>query len=234
MSVALGYSITLAYILIVIFIASILGKYIFYSREAMRKLVHLFLSFVWFILARFFIGTIHFVLIPFLFVCINFLIFCIHTGIHGHMEGECRCRCFSILENLERPGKEQTPGTVYYALSITVMAGTSLYDKSYLLPYGIGVFAMAFGDGMAGVTGRRATGIFAKKIYRDKTIGGFLACVLFTVLGEIVVLAYARIHVSVFKLLLIGLAAAILELPGKGLDNLTVPLGVMYMSRWTL
>lgn len=228
-NIVLGYSLVFGYIIILLFVAAALGKWLFRNQEATRKLVHFFLAFVWLILYHFFVGTIHFVMIPLIFVVVNSLTFQLVRN-----ENQDFLRWLFALKQIERTGELQTPGTVYYALSITIMASMTLWNRAYLIPYGMGVFCMAFGDCMAGVVGKRVKGKLAQKIYGNKTIGGFLSCVIFASIGETIVLAVTGSFNSIDRILFIGIIAGILELPKKGLDNLTVPLGVMMASRWVL
>ena len=94
-------------------------------------------------------------------------------------------------------------------------------------PCGIGLFCMAFGDGMAGAVGKRLRGIWKKPLAGDKTLGGSLACVIFAAVGSMILLLATGQPIHLGKLALLGIICGVLELPGKGLDNLTVPFGCM-------
>ena len=69
------------------------------------------------------------------------------------------------------------PGTVYYALSMSVMAIASLVDSRFMIPFGVAVFVTSFGDGFAGLVGQHMTK-YNPRIYKQKTLAG--ACANFT------------------------------------------------------
>ncbi|MGN0986313.1 MAG: hypothetical protein ACI4OO_00560, partial [Otoolea sp.] len=99
---------------------------------------------------------------------------------------------------------------------------------------GIGLFCMAFGDGLAGVIGERTRGWWAGQWVRGKSIGGSLTCVVGSIAGCSLLSLLMGYHLSGTVLLLVGIGCAVLELPGKGLDNLTVPFGSMLLAQLLL
>jgi phytol kinase len=219
----LGYVIVFGYIFSVLLIAWGTGKCGILGKEGCRKLIHISLGGVWIILYHFLSGTIHLVLIPITFVLINF-----YTYIMSDKPGN---RLTPLLSGMEREGAGRSPGTVYYALSVTILAVLSRNSYTWFLCCGIGLFCMTMGDGMAGVIGKRASGIFSRRLVGEKTIGGSMGCMIFGSMGCALILLWLGASFPVWKIILIGICCGILELPGQGLDNITVPVGCTLVAR---
>ena len=121
---------------------------------------------------------------------------------------------------------ENSPGTVYYGISMSVMAAAAMLDIKMMLPFGIAVFATSFGDGLAGFFGQMIKKL-NPRIYKNKSLIGLAVNFLATT-G--VVLAFMKIYaydLTVWQAIAIGLFAAGVELIcERGLDNIFVPLGV--------
>ena len=215
----LGYIFTYAYIMLVLFAAVVAEKFHLLGQEGRRKLVHISLVFTWLIMIRYFVGTIHLIIIPATFVILN-----LFSYLNAKKETGSS---IPILSSMERTGTEETPGTVYYALSIMVAGGLTLLNENWMIPCGLGLFCMAFGDGMAGVVGKNTSGVWAKHITKEKSIGGSIACFVFSVAGCALLLVCLGQEVSLIKVVILGLVCTVLELPGQGMDNITVPLGCM-------
>lgn len=222
----LGYLLTYGYILLVLLTSAAGGKLGFLGTEGRRKWIHVGLAFTWIILIRFFTDTIHMVIVPASFVVLNLLAFLL--SVKGAASS------IPFLSGMERKGEEETPGTVYYAASVMVMGILTLLVENMILPCGIGIFCMAYGDGFAGIFGKHAKGIFAKRIVGGKSLGGSLACMICSILGCLLLLLLTGDTVAFWKLAVIGFGCAVLELPGHGLDNLTVPFGTMVFARCLL
>ena len=107
------------------------------SAEATRKLVHIALGLWWLIAWAFFTSAAWAAVLPAAFVAVNAFAW--------------RRQKMAFME---RTGAEETPGTVYYAASLTLLA---LFSFGIGLPFvgALGVFCMAFGDGFAAVAGKR-------------------------------------------------------------------------------
>lgn len=222
----LGYLFTYGYVLMILLIAAIAEKFKLLGQEGRRKLVHVLLIFAWIIMVRYFKTSIHMVIVPASFVLLNTISYWKAKKNDGSK--------VPILSSMERIGDEETPGTVYYALSIMIMGIIVLLNKQMVVPCGIGLFCMAFGDGMAGVIGKKVKGIFAKQIVRGKSLGGSIACVVFSVIGCELLFLCAGYDFHFWKLIVVGISCAILELPDYGLDNITVPFGCMLIAHFLL
>lgn len=218
----LGYLFSIGYVLTILLIAAAAEKYDLLKQEGRRKFVHIMLAFTWAIMARFFAGTIHLVIIPAVFVLLNSL---------SYISAKKGSSSIPVLSSMERAGEEETPGTVYYACSMMLMGIILYFWTDMMIPCGIGLFCMAFGDGMAGVMGKRSCGILKKQILSGKSLGGSLACILFSAIGSSIWLLLMRREVACIPVLLIGVICAVMELPGHGLDNLSIPLGCMLAAK---
>lgn len=206
------------------------------SPEGTRKLVHIALGGWWLIAAYFFTSPWWAVVLPALFIVVNAYAY--------------RSR---KLEFMARDLGEDTPGTVYYAVSLALLA---LFSFGIGLPYvgALGVLCMSFGDGLAAVIGKRfgrqtlsvAAGqkslvgsvtMFAISLVTCAALlaapapfGAGLADVSRDAGGFVLLGILADVGPVAGTLLTASVLAAVatmLELfSGDGLDNLTVPLGV--------
>ena len=74
----------------------------------------------------------------------------------------------------------------------------------------------------------------SKKIYKGKTWAGSFTVFVVSLIVVIVFNKIFGLNFQIIKILLIGLFSVVLELIGnKGLDNLTLPIGVALFS-WIL
>lgn len=237
-----GVVVSGAYVVAVLVVANVAARR-GASEEATRKLVHIALGGWWVIASFFFTSTLWAAALPVLFIGVNAYAY--------------RKRSLSFMA---RDEEHDTPGTVYYACSLAVLA---LFSFAIDAPYigALGVFCMAFGDGFAAVFGARYGRHVVRVAGGNKTVVGcavmfavsFVVCALvlaapaplgagglgapfaessvasgkemmptlalFTALSPI-----AAVVVATFVL---ALAATVLEMfSDRGLDNLTVPLGV--------
>ena len=223
----IGLGVSLAYVLAVLGASSLAARR-GASSEATRKFVHIALGGWWLIAARFFDSPLWAAALPAAFILVNAFAY--------------RRQKLSFMG---RDGGEDTPGTVYYAVSLTALA---LFSFGIGTPYvgALGFFCMAFGDGFAAVLGKR----FGRRV--------LVGCCGKTLVGSATMLAvsFASCAVVLMAPLPFG-AGGILGAPGgafaplgslaaslragavgaavaaaieafsvEGLDNLFVPLGV--------
>jgi phytol kinase len=138
----------------------------------------------------------------------------------------------------EASGDGHKLGLVYYAISWSILA---FFLFNNLLAASIGIVAMAYGDGMGGVLGKR----FGKhRIHKKKTLEGTLAVLFFSFLATIVVIAFYGMLTAdglypgkyiaapmAFAIALgVGVYVALAELltPGE-YDNLVIPLTTAFV-----
>ena len=223
----IGLGVSLAYVLAVLGASSLAARR-GASSEATRKLAHIALGGWWLIAARFFDSPLWAAALPAAFILVNAFAY--------------RRQKLSFMG---RDGGEDTPGTVYYAVSLTALA---LFSFGIGTPYvgALGFFCMAFGDGFAAVLGKR----FGRRVLVGccgKTLVGSATMLAVSFASCAVVLmapppfgaggilgapggAFAPLGSLAASLLaaalLAAVAAAIEAFSVEGLDNLFVPLGV--------
>ena len=137
MSNIVGIACSVLWVLLILGISMYLEKKGLLSDEGSRKFVHIGVSNFWFIAMYFFTSSFWASLIPILFIVVNFLSY-----------------RFSLISSMERKDKEINDlGTVYYPISLTVLALFSFSSLS--LPYvgALGILTMGYGDGFAAIIG---------------------------------------------------------------------------------
>lgn len=183
------------------------------DKKITRKVVHILVGAEWLILYHFFGGGIHFLVVCLLFLA---LLFAAHR--------------LKLMPMISSDG-ENSPGTVYYALAMSIMALITLLLPDMILPFGIGVFCTSLGDGFAGMMGQIMNTPKNPKIYGNKTIYGTLFNFLLCFITAGVFNRYFALGMQVWHILAIALIATELELfTGRGLDNVTVTLGASILS----
>ena len=180
--------------------------------EVSRKIIHISICFTWIIIYEFFAGSWQSLVMPVSFIIINALSLKYH-----------------FFKGMEREGEKSTPGTVYYAIAITLLFGCSLIWEETLIPGGIATFCLSFGDGFAALAGQ-FLGKKSPKITKTKSLVGSLACVIFSVIGVYILSIFVPIGLAFHEVLIIGAATAVFELVGWGLDNFTISIGVMLLA----
>jgi len=206
--VSLGYLLSIVYGCLCLLSAFLFSK-IGVRKQITRKLVHIFIGFEWVILYIFHGATIHF-----LVVCLGFLALLLF----GYKS--------RILNMISSDG-DNAPGTVYYAVSMSVMALISIFEPRFLLSFGVAVFVTSLGDGFAGLAGQLINK-HNKVIYKGKTLLGVVVNFAFSGLSSAVfLLIFDEMGMTPLYCILVGLLSCGVELISeRGLDNLTLPLSV--------
>ena len=208
----MGIIVSFLFIFGVIGLATFLEKQGIISGEASRKFIHVGVAHWWFIAMLFFTSPLTAAIIPAAFVVINFLSY-----------------RYNFFKSMERDGGLKDLGTVYYALSLLILA---LWSFGIGRPEigGLGILAMGYADGFAAVFGEK----YGRKTYsvwgNKKSYIGSLTAFIFS-LGVIMFFDLAfGMSLSMSKGIILALLAAILEaISPLGTDNLTVPLGVSFL-----
>lgn len=201
-----GYIYTYLYIFIVLGIASLLYKK--GNGTYTRKIIHIGVSFFYIFFYKYFGTSIHIVIVPFTFIVLNYISY-----------------KKNILKSME---EESSPGTVYYALSSFIMALVTYFYPDFYPYFGIGLFVMSLGDGLAPIVGKN---IKSREIYNGKTLAGSLTVIIVSLIVVIVFNKLFNLNYEIWKIIVIGLVSFGLELIGKkGLDNISLPLGVALVS----
>ncbi|MBN2090968.1 hypothetical protein JW964_15250 [candidate division KSB1 bacterium] len=213
MSQTTGFILSYVFVFSVIIIATVLQKLLRLSPDFSRKIIHIGVG-NWVFVALYCFSDWYIAIIPPLsFILINYLSY-----------------RYSIFKAMELD--EKNPGTIYYAISLTILTGIVFFTRN-ILPY-IGIVAMTWGDGMAAVIGQKYP---LKTIRNGKSLGGLLAFILFTILASGFYL-YLFSTYSLYKngvlVLLFSFAGAFIEiLTPRKFDNLSVPL-ILGLLGWLI
>jgi len=210
MSIFLGYIIVFGWVFVTLGIAQLAKKSFGAGEETSRKIVHISVAFTWFPMYFLFGTSWHHPVPTAAFCVVNYI--------------SCRKNLFSMMERSES-GK-QSYGTVFYALSMTLMAVCACIDSRLMTPYGIAALCMALGDGFAPIFGAIKKGnrsFFGGK----RSIYGCMS--VFLICGIVVsfMSAFFGLGLVWWQILIVAWGATAFEIVGvKGTDNLTLPLGV--------
>lgn len=200
-----GVVVSFVFVFLILFASRYMSRF---GIEASRKFVHIVLANWWIIAMVFFDSALFAAIVPFVFIILNFLSY-----------------RYGIFKTVERGGGKEDLGTVYYAISLFILALVSFQRADLAYLGAVGIFAMGYGDGFAAVVGR-ATNVVPFQIFRSqKSLGGSLAMFVATFLSVFVLLVVVGVPSALLAALLVGLVAMSIELLTPfGLDNLTVPL----------
>ena len=214
MNILLGYVLTFGWIGVVFAVSLLVKNKLHTSDEVSRKIVHICVSFSWVFMYLCFGITWHLLVPPAIFIVVNYISY-----------------KSDILPMMERDEKDASSlGTVYYAVSLFIMATLSLIDERFILPYGVGIFCMAFADGLAPYFGSIKKGNF--EIIRGKrSFYGCLSvfCVSFLVTAAMILIF--SVPIGWGEAALVACGAMIFEMIGlKGFDNITLPIGTALLT----
>ncbi len=211
--IALGYLLTFGWVFLMLGLTLALKKKTGADDEVSRKIVHVSVAFAYIPMYLFLRGTWHFIVPTAVFIVLNAVSY--------------RKNLFAAMERTDESKKSL--GTVYYAVSMTVMGALCVLVPRCLPCYAMGVFCMALGDGFAPVFGAIRRG--NRRLLGERTLYGTISVFVICLIVAIVISAIFRMGLPAWAIGLIALAAAALELIGsRGLDNLTLPLGVFLLS----
>ena len=203
-----GYILIFGYILLLIFgLGSLVQK--FTNGETSRKFIHIMLFMVWILIDHFLRGTIHQIIIPTVFIFLNVLSY-----------------RFQICKTIERTDGNHF-GTIYFALAITAILTIAYFRPDFYLPSGIAVMCLTFGDGFAALIGYNFK---SRKIYKNKSLYGFLAAFAATVVSLFVFRSFYATELNPAHILLLGCVTAIFELVDWGLDNFSIVFATFFLS----
>lgn len=213
MRIALGYILTFGWVFLVLGLTAVLKKKRNLGDEASRKIVHVAVAFAWIPMALCFGTGWHAVIPPAVFIVLNAVSY--RRGTFGAME--------------RTDADRRSLGTVYYAVSMTVMAAWTAFLPECLPAYGTGLFCMALGDGLAPLAGAIRKG--NRSLFGGRTLYGSVTVLLVSLAVTAVMAAIFALPLAFWQILVISAAAVVLELIGvRGYDNLTLPLGVFLLT----
>ena len=200
----IGLIVASIYILVIFLTSKLFKKK---GKEVTRKYIHIMLSNIWFISMAFFDNFIIAAILPMLFVIINSLSY-----------------KFNLIKIMEREDKKEGIGTVYYAISLTVLSLVTFYINKPILALP-GILIMGYGDGLAAVIGQKVKSKSFNILGSTKSIAGSATMLIVSLIISILIFSFIGIEYLILKAFLIAIIATILEaISVKGLDNITVPL----------
>ena len=184
------------------------------GKEASRKFIHIMLCNWWFVAMYFFDHVIWAAFVPFTFVVINYLSY--KKDIIGVME----------RKKEEKDGL----GTVYYALSLLILAIMSFGIQQNPAVGLVPVLVLGYGDGLAAIIGKTVTSYSYQIGSGKKTVAGSLTMLVVTFCITAIFLVYMNVSFWHINALLLAIVATIVEAVSvKGTDNITVPIVVYGM-----
>ncbi len=208
----LGIIISYLYIGIIIAGAKLFEKR---GEEASRKFIHIMLGNWWFIAMYFFTNVWFAIFVPITFVIINYVSY--------------KQDLIKVMERKNQDGL----GTVYYAVSLFILAIVSfgIYQKPILglIPNVI----MAYGDGFAAVVGKYIKSKTYKVGETKKSIAGSITMFMISLIF-ITIFLTTRYTFELWQIVLIGIVMSgivtIIEaISVKGIDNISVPVSMLVM-----
>ena len=204
----MGYFLSFLFVFAMIGAVTLLEKRGVVSGEWSRKAIHIGVAHWWFIAMAYFKAPIEAAIVPAAFVGINYASY-----------------KKQLFKSMERGAGAKDLGTVYYAVSLFVLA---LWTFAIGRPEigGVGILTMGYADGFAAVIGQR----YGKRHYsilgQTKSIEGSLTAFGFAFLVVFSFSVAFDMGLTVMHSLVIAAVAMLLEaVTPLGFDNLSVPIG---------
>ena len=207
------YIILLSYIYIgsILLMSTIISRKV-KSVEISRKFVHIFVG-NWVFFYPMFHTILGVLCVPLSFVFINLL--------------SIR---YKIFPSMEREKKEL--GTVYYAVSLTILVFISFIFNNPFLLY-TGVLIMAYADGLAAIIGQYTLSKKPFKSAPEKSVNGSLTVFIVSllVINALYFYFYGTSVIFIIFSILFSIIVTGIELTGnRGSDNLSIPIGVAILA----
>lgn len=200
----LGILISYIFIGGVIILAKLFEKF---GKEASRKFIHISLANWWFIAMYFFDNVIWASLVPLSFVIINYISY--------------KKNLIKVMERESQDGL----GTVYYALSLLIIA---IFTFGIVKRPEIGlcsILIMGYGDGFAAVIGKRMKSYEYKIGNTKKTLAGSLTMFIITFIIIAIFSSTVGVKIWLLKSIITAVILTIIEaISIKGTDNITIPI----------
>lgn len=208
MNTFFGFIVSIIYIGLVIVSANVFAKA---GKEASRKYIHILLSNWWIIAMVFFTGPVTACILPACFIVINYL---------SYKKG-----LIKVMEREEGEENKESLGTVYYAISLFVLALLTFGPLNNPFIGLCGIAVMGYGDGLAAVIGQAVNSPKITIKGNTKSLAGSLTMFLVTLMIFAGFLWYMEASYVAVKSILVAIGITIVEAFSiKGTDNLTVPL----------
>ena len=201
----MGIIVSFIYVFSVIFLAKFLERF---GKEVSRKAVHILVCNWWLLAMVFFDSPIWAAVVPACFVVLNYVSY-----------------RFQLFSSMERGAGKGDLGTVYYAISLLILALITFGPLHNPVVGGVGILIMGYGDGLAAVVGTRWPKVPYKLLGSEKTLSGSLTMLTASFLVTLILLAATGQDQVLVPAISLAVLATVLEAATPlGLDNLTVPL----------
>ena len=202
-----GILVSIVFVIVVIGVSKVFERF---GKEASRKFIHIVLANWWLIAMAFFDNMWAAAAVPALFVGVNYA---------SHK--------MNLIKVMERgtEEKEDTLGTVYFALSLFVLALVTFGPLNNPLIGLCGFFVMCYGDGLAAVIGKA----IKSKQYTvggdTKSVAGSLTMFIVTLIIMGIFFYYVKTEYWIIKSIVVAVIMTVFEAVSiKGIDNISVPL----------
>lgn len=206
-----GYLIALAWGLFCLLLSLVCYK-LGLEKKYTRKIVHILVGLEWFILYHTVGAGIHFLAVCLIFTALLLISY------------------KKSLMPMISSDDDNAPGTVYFGVSMSLMALVSCFIPNYVYAFGIAVLCTSLGDGFASVIGNLIRK-YNPKIYKNKSVFGTVAAFVFSFASVLIFARAYSLEIGISDALLIALFSSGLELvTGYGLDNITLPIGSSLLS----
>ena len=204
-----GIVVSIIFVFLIIGISSLLTKFKLLSDGGSRKFTHIGVSNWWIIAMIFFNSNIYAAIVPGLFVIVNYISY-----------------KKQVFKAMERDGSKNDLGTVYFALSLLILALITFKNAEFSYIGALGILIMGYGDGLAAVIGVKYGKHKFKVLGNEKSFEGSLAMFVFSFLVSVSLLyIFNPVNITLFSLIVAIVSTALEAFSPYGLDNLTVPLG---------
>lgn len=213
MSNIIGIFISLLFVGIIIVSAKIFEKF---GKEATRKYIHIMLSNWWIIAMIFFDNMWYAATVPAIFVVVNYISY--------------KTNLIKIMEREDGEQKESL-GTVYYAISLLILALITFGPINNPLIGLCGIFVMGYGDGLAAVIGKAIKSKEYSIRNSKKTIAGSATMFIVTLIIMTGFFYYVNTSLWLLKSIVVAIIMTAVEAAcPKGTDNLSVPLATSLLA----
>lgn len=206
----MGYIISFLFVFVVIGLATVFQKKGILMEEGSRKMIHIGVSNWWILAMIFFDSPWEASIVPLCFVAINYVSY--------------KKQLFSAME---RDGQKEDLGTVYYAVSLFLLAMWTFWMKRPEIGL-LGILIMGYGDGFAAIVGKK----FGRRKLpwnQKKTLAGSGMVFFFGAVITMIVLRLYYPQISGLECVWIGIIMGVLSFGVEsvtpfGLDNLSLPI----------
>ena len=204
----IGIIVSIIYISMILVSSKVFEKN---GKEASRKYTHIMLSNWWIIAMIFFDNWIWASIMPLIFVFINYFSY--------------KYNIIKVMERDEQDENKDSLGTVYYAISLLIIAIFSFgIVKNPALGL-CGILVMGYGDGLAAVIGQA---VKSKEFIINGSKKSVAGCIAMFLISFMIVAGYLTKCESTYiilKSIISGILLTVIEaVSKKGTDNLTVPI----------